>query len=272
MRRRAWAGSGDGSRKFRMKNIYSVLLLALGSVMIMGKTVQAKRLPPKDVPPVIHEGIRYTARYAGLVEAFNDKTGEKLWDVKVYGTPINPELEEDVQFVYIRSLQLFGTQLLVSDERQGHFVVDIRSRQVSKLEVLECKSPAAPNASFHRRNGSTSTVLSMLAEWWFGASWDFVQFSGGIAVYAPLRDADGRVYMLTRFDISRNSALVIKRVAASVAGKDIFIAVKTGLCGKGDNEVRSGGVWLGRLAAGDYDVYYFGGDRQKHLLSKVSVP
>ena len=68
----------------------------------------AKRAAPAKVEPVIHQGVRYTAPNddgrRAYIEVWDIQTNKKLWDLTIFKNPIDPNLEEDVQWVFIRTL------------------------------------------------------------------------------------------------------------------------------------------------------------------------
>lgn len=66
----------------------------------------------------------------GTVVAYDESTGEELWDLQVYTTDYDPDEEQDVQDVFITGLSLEAGHLVVSDERGRSHRVDLTSRQV----------------------------------------------------------------------------------------------------------------------------------------------
>jgi len=118
------------------------LVLALGSVAFAQK--HAKRAaPPKDVKPVVYEGVRYVASHrmsiggttssgSGYVEAWDVKKKKKIWEAKLYETANEPEKEQDVQNVFITTIRVEGTKLIVINERKQTFEVDLASHEVSQ--------------------------------------------------------------------------------------------------------------------------------------------
>jgi hypothetical protein len=98
--------------------------------------VWAKRVGPKPVTPVVHNGVKYLAPNEngreGKIEARNEKTGKKLWDIAVYTIKIDPNLEEDVQCVFITELAVRGNSLLVTNEKNEHFTLDLKTKKVEK--------------------------------------------------------------------------------------------------------------------------------------------
>ena len=100
----------------------------------------AKRSAPKEVEPVVYEGIKYTAPHwvtvngkrmaGGFVEAFDARTKKKLRTIKVYEIKRDPKLEKDVQDVFITSLAIEKDVLVVVNERDERFEVDLKSHKV----------------------------------------------------------------------------------------------------------------------------------------------
>jgi hypothetical protein len=109
-----------------------ILLLAL----LMPGLVLAKRPQATKVEPVIYEGVRYTAPNdsgrRGYIQAWETKTGKILWELTVYRNLINPLLEEDVQWVFIKKLRIDDRKLIVIDERKRVYNVDLKTRAIRK--------------------------------------------------------------------------------------------------------------------------------------------
>jgi hypothetical protein len=104
----------------------------------------AKRSPPAEVPPVVDGNFCYEVPHGGFgdpptpcgqiggcVVAYDNTTGALLWSVKVYSISYDPDLEEDVQWVFITCLSLKNGQLLVTNERGSHFAIDPATQQVT---------------------------------------------------------------------------------------------------------------------------------------------
>lgn len=126
-----------------MMNTASIAFLALTlSLSISSGEQQAKRSSPKEVEPVVYKGIRYTAPHwvtvngkrmaGGYVEAFDARTNKKRRRIKVYETRYDPQLERDVQDVFITSLAIEKNMLVVVNERDKRFEVDLKSRRVTR--------------------------------------------------------------------------------------------------------------------------------------------
>src|SRR5713101_6514354 len=98
-------------------SLFGIVLLCLfGSIC-----ATAKRVPPKPVPPVVADGIRYSAEgdgKDGYVVATAEASGKTLSRVKVFHTRIEFwRGEEDNQWLFISDLKLAGDSLLVRDEK-----------------------------------------------------------------------------------------------------------------------------------------------------------
>jgi hypothetical protein len=65
------------------------------------------------------------------VEAWDVKTGGKLWDLTVFTNPIDPALEEDVQWDFIKSMRIADGRLVVTSEQGKTSRVDLKTRKVT---------------------------------------------------------------------------------------------------------------------------------------------
>jgi len=117
----------------------ATVLLLLLNICVIAIEQKAKRSAPKPVPPVVHKGVKYTAPHfvdgeaaGGVVEALDAKTGKIVWRLKVYEMNPAPNLERDVQDVFITSLAIDGNNLLVTNERHDRYSVDLKTHAVSK--------------------------------------------------------------------------------------------------------------------------------------------
>lgn len=114
--------------------VMAVAMLALAAA----GEAWAKRAAPKPVAPVVHNGVQYTAPHAsgreGKIVACDANSGKRLWELVVYTVKINPNLEEDVQWVFITGLAIKGDKLLVNNEKGVQYAVDLATRQVEKLK------------------------------------------------------------------------------------------------------------------------------------------
>ena len=100
-----------------MTRLPVILLLTL----LLPQLTSAKRLPPVNVAAVIHEGVRYVAPNndgrRGYIEAWNVGTNKKLWELTLFTNRIDPNIEEDVQWVFIKVLNIQDGRLMVTSER-----------------------------------------------------------------------------------------------------------------------------------------------------------
>ncbi len=110
--------------------------------LLLPATAFAKRAPPKDVPPIVHEGVEYRfphfgylkeeGQNGGIVEAHDRKTGKLLWRLKVYSPARDAGLEGDVQDVFITSAKLEGGKLVIANERGETYEVELATRAVRR--------------------------------------------------------------------------------------------------------------------------------------------
>jgi tricorn protease-like protein len=118
-----------------MKTLATIVIFALTA--ICATEALAKRIAPKEVKPVEHDGVKYTAPHdngrEGKVVAEDEKTKKKLWDVTVYKVKIDANEEEDVQRVFISGLERHGEKLIVANEKGDSYALDIKTKKVEKL-------------------------------------------------------------------------------------------------------------------------------------------
>jgi hypothetical protein len=108
----------------------------------------AKRVPPKPVPPIVADGIRYSAEGDGrdsYVAATNEASGKTLWRVKVFHTRIEFwRGEEDNQWLFISELKLAGNSLLVRDEKNRCYSIPLATKRVDKTPCGNVFPPQEP--------------------------------------------------------------------------------------------------------------------------------
>ena len=104
----------------------------------------AKRLPPIPVTAIPHCGVIYSAppfirdrsgkplQRGGYIEAHDARTGKLLWRVRIYKTQYDHLLETDVQDVFITRLSLEDDTLIVSDEKNRKFRLDLKTRHITR--------------------------------------------------------------------------------------------------------------------------------------------
>lgn len=111
-------------------------------VFAMSKS--SSRIPAPAVAPVVLGKVRYEQVRNGLQAGFEQMGGYlaaydvasdvRLWTLKVYDNPRQPEKEGDVQDVFFKSMQAtsVGT-LLIENERGARFDVDPVTRSVTAV-------------------------------------------------------------------------------------------------------------------------------------------
>ena len=86
-----------------------VLIFVAAALLLPGLAI-AKRVALAKVEPVVHQGVRYIAPNddgrRAYIEAWDVRTNKKLWDLTIFTNRIDPKLEEDVQWIFIRTRAL----------------------------------------------------------------------------------------------------------------------------------------------------------------------
>jgi hypothetical protein len=112
------------------------VLIFVAAPLLLPSLVLAKRVAPAKVEPVIHQGVRYTAPNddgrRAYIEAWDVQTNKKLWDLTIFTNRIDPTLEEDVQWVFIKALNIRDGALVVTSERDKIYRVDLKTKTVTQ--------------------------------------------------------------------------------------------------------------------------------------------
>jgi hypothetical protein len=125
-----------------MKRVMIGLAIA---ALLAGATqlVQAKRIPPPEVKPVIHNGIKYTAprQHMGCVEARSAEKNGMCWMRQIYVVKYDLDLERDVQDVFIKDMALKNGALVITNERghEYHLNLDDLTVKVIKGSLIQSR-------------------------------------------------------------------------------------------------------------------------------------
>jgi len=160
----------------------ALFALSVAAIVLNANTTWGRRVAPKPVAPLVYDGVRYEAPHfnnpcqqnGGCIVAFDNATGAQLWYARVYCTVYEPNLESDVQDVFITSMAADAGQLEITNEKGLRVVVDLGTRQVMggapgcRGDGGGCShspmSPRGPNASM----GGALFGLLILARRWRG--------------------------------------------------------------------------------------------------------
>ena len=92
---------------------------------------------PKEALPVSYLNVKYTAPITinklGYIVAFDKKTGEKIWEKKIYEQKIDPNLEEDVQWVFIMELKIENQQLIITNTNNEVYSMTILGQAIPPI-------------------------------------------------------------------------------------------------------------------------------------------
>jgi hypothetical protein len=116
-------------------------LIFVAVALLLPSLALAKRVAPAKVEPVIHQGVRYIAPnddgHRAYIEARDVQTNKKLWDLTVFVNRIDPKREEDVQWVFIKALNIRDGALIVTSERDKIYRVDLKTKAVTQFTRLQ---------------------------------------------------------------------------------------------------------------------------------------
>ena len=127
------------------------LVLRLAALVLVPSLALSKRTAPATVTPVVHEGVRYVAPNddgrRGYIEARDAHTNEKIWELTVFANPIDPNLEEDVQWIFIESLSIRDNTLIVVSERKNTYEIDLKTKAITQLPHAQSQTaPPQPHS------------------------------------------------------------------------------------------------------------------------------
>lgn len=101
--------------------------------LLMLLAISGKRTAPAPVTPLVHDGVRYAATGCCTVTATLARDRRLLWRCEVYRIDVDPNLERDVQDVFITRLSFRGNRLLVDNEAGERFALKPESGVVTVL-------------------------------------------------------------------------------------------------------------------------------------------
>lgn len=112
----------------------SVILITFAT--LLPPIVHAKRAAPVTPSPIKAGQIEYRAPRSqmGLIEAWDSKSNEMIWRRQIYVVKYKVGLERDVQDVFITSLNLKGNSLILTNERNSKYELDLKTLQVKVLK------------------------------------------------------------------------------------------------------------------------------------------
>lgn len=122
-------------------------MLTAFAMVVLSTSASAKRTAPTEVEPVVHEGMRYVApnddSRRGYIEAWNVATNKKLWELTLFTNRIDPNLEEDVQWVFVKELRIQDSRVMVTSERGTTYQVDVKTKAITQSDSRSSPSPEA---------------------------------------------------------------------------------------------------------------------------------
>jgi hypothetical protein len=187
-----------------------LVMFTLSGTALVVQDAMAKRVAPPRVKPLMHKGVTYTAMgqplgktasgkkgFVAAVAATDSKTGKQLWRAKAYEIIYKPKLETDVQDVWIKSLQVKGRHLIVTNEKNQQFGLDLKTGKPSlaatgPVNGLEVQLIHDSKTTF--KTGETFTLNSTFKnvgkkpfsiKFWWTRSMQITELSGNIIKPGP---------------------------------------------------------------------------------------
>jgi hypothetical protein len=124
----------------------------LSSLLLTILAAKAKRGAPAEVLPVKLGSIEYSAPHRirtqnemGYIKARDLKSGKLIWSRQIYLVKYDFDLEGDVQDVFIKSITVQGNHLIITNERNSKYQLDLKT-----LEVKVIKGSWVEETKFNR--------------------------------------------------------------------------------------------------------------------------
>jgi hypothetical protein len=119
-----------------IKKFYLISSLLLATLL-----AEAKQGAPAEVLPVTVGNIKYSAphrngthKQMGFIEARAPKSGELIWSRQIYAVKYDPDLEGDVQDVFMKSITVEGNHLIITNERNSKYQLDLNCLEVKVIK------------------------------------------------------------------------------------------------------------------------------------------
>ena len=113
----------------------------ISSLLVATLLAEAKRRAPAEVLPVKMGNFEYSAphrngthKQMGSIEAQDLKSGKLIWSRQIYTVKYDPDLEGDVQDVFIKSITIQGNNLIITNERNSKYQLNLNSLKVKVIQ------------------------------------------------------------------------------------------------------------------------------------------
>ncbi len=114
--------------------VFSILVLSISFLY-------AKRTPPPEVPSIIHNGYEYIAKYSDgfikgngqiVIKSITDSKVKKI--ISVYSIWYNPFKEKDVQWIFIKKIELIDNNTIrIYNENEEVFDLILTKFKIKKI-------------------------------------------------------------------------------------------------------------------------------------------
>lgn len=175
----------------------TLLVGIIAAAVLTGADAEGKRLAPKAAAPVVADGVRYTAppfgafrgrsQNGGYVDAEDVRSGKLIWSRMIYRVQYEPNLEKDVQDVFITRIKVKRGRLFVTTERAEEFEMDLRSGSVRARTRLGPRIEVPPAAQVQVAGQKESRMDSVVEDAKKSLTWiaGALSSSGYVADFTP---------------------------------------------------------------------------------------
>lgn len=115
-----------------------ITICALLCLLTIVSAAWSKRGRAPVVGPLIYENLKYIAPnddgVREYIEVWDLQAKKKVWEQTIYTNSIQPGLEKDVQWVFIKKITIDRGNLLITDEHDRRFLLDLKTRRIKRLQ------------------------------------------------------------------------------------------------------------------------------------------
>jgi hypothetical protein len=112
-----------------MKYIYIFILSS-----IVQFSIHAKRIAPKKVESISYKNIEYSVNHSDIGSILIiDKNSNTTRNIKIYNIEYDKDLEKDVQDIFIKNLKISNNYLLITNESNKVFRMDLSTYQITQV-------------------------------------------------------------------------------------------------------------------------------------------
>lgn len=142
--------------KMKIDFVIHVAMLTLVSVFIVTSICYGKRKPPEVLGAVEYKDLiivaipsllkyqKHTQKAGAYLEIRDKQTNNLMWWIQVYSIDYKKDLEKDIQDVFIKHLEVTGNEIMVVNELDMVFSINLDTKAVRQIKGMKKQSEHLP--------------------------------------------------------------------------------------------------------------------------------